>query len=130
MILPFSVAEHGSRASRSLGDHSVLSAIAPRSGLKRALAVVPAARLNKSGLAPWQERRAKEMLAADLTGATPLAEIAAACGLSVCSAGKSVEAPAFGGACRSDRHRGGLLDGRELRLLIGGHEALDENRRI
>jgi AraC-like DNA-binding protein len=41
-----------------------------------------AARLIKGGLASWQERRAKEMLAADLTGATPLAEIAAACGLS------------------------------------------------
>lgn len=42
----------------------------------------PAARLIKGGLAPWQERRAKEMLAADLAGATPLAEIAEACGLS------------------------------------------------
>jgi AraC family transcriptional regulator len=41
-----------------------------------------AARLIKGGLAPWQERRAKEMLVAHLTGATPLAEIAAACGLS------------------------------------------------
>jgi transcriptional regulator GlxA family with amidase domain len=40
------------------------------------------ARLKKGGLAPWQERRAKEMLAADLGGATPLAEIAGACGLS------------------------------------------------
>ncbi len=34
------------------------------------------------GLAPWQERRAKEMLLSDLTGATPLAEIARASGLS------------------------------------------------
>jgi AraC-like DNA-binding protein len=39
-------------------------------------------RLAKGGLAPWQERRAKDMLAADLAGAAPLAEIAAACGLS------------------------------------------------
>ena len=39
-------------------------------------------RLIKGGLAPWQERRAKEMLVADLVGATPLAEIADACGLS------------------------------------------------
>jgi AraC-like DNA-binding protein len=38
--------------------------------------------LLKGGLAPWQERRAKEMLAGDLTGATPLANLAAACGLS------------------------------------------------
>jgi AraC family transcriptional regulator len=40
------------------------------------------ARLFKGGLAPWQERQAKEMLLADLTGAAPLAAIAAACGLS------------------------------------------------
>ncbi len=36
----------------------------------------------KGGLAPWQERRAKEMLLADLAGATSLAAIAEACGLS------------------------------------------------
>ena len=42
----------------------------------------PAAFLVKGGLAPWQERRSKEILAADLSGATPLAEVAAACGLS------------------------------------------------
>lgn len=40
-------------------------------------------RLVKGGLAPWQERRAQEMLAADLVGDIPLAEIAEACGLSV-----------------------------------------------
>lgn len=34
------------------------------------------------GLAGWQEKRAKEMLAADLSGHTPLSEIASACGLS------------------------------------------------
>ena len=34
------------------------------------------------GLAPWQERRAKEILSADLGGDTPLAEIAQACNLS------------------------------------------------
>jgi len=39
-------------------------------------------RLVKGGLAPWQERRAREMLVADLAGAIPLAEIATACGLS------------------------------------------------
>jgi len=37
----------------------------------------------KGGLAPWQEKRSKEMLASDLTGATPLHEIARTCGLSV-----------------------------------------------
>jgi AraC family transcriptional regulator len=40
------------------------------------------ARLIKGGLALWQERRAKEMMAGDLTGSTSLAEIAATCGLS------------------------------------------------
>ncbi|MDB5496056.1 MAG: Transcriptional regulator, AraC family [Phenylobacterium sp.] len=37
----------------------------------------------QGGLAPWQEKRSKEMLASELTGATPLSEIALACGLSV-----------------------------------------------
>ena len=37
----------------------------------------------QGGLAPWQERRAKEMLAADLAGLAPLHDIAAACGVSV-----------------------------------------------
>ena len=40
-------------------------------------------RLVKGGLAPWQARRAKEMLAANLSGATALAAIADACGLSL-----------------------------------------------
>jgi AraC family transcriptional regulator len=44
--------------------------------------MAPTARLIKGGLAPWQERRAKEMLAGDLKGSTPLGEIAAACDLS------------------------------------------------
>jgi len=39
-----------------------------------------AARAGK--LAPWQERRAKEWLAADLSGSVPIADIAARCGLS------------------------------------------------
>jgi len=43
----------------------------------------PYARLTQGGLAPWQEKRSKEMLAGDLTGGTPLNEIARACGLSV-----------------------------------------------
>lgn len=40
-------------------------------------------RLEKGGLAPWQERRSKEMLVANLVGNIPLAMIAEACGLSV-----------------------------------------------
>jgi AraC family transcriptional regulator len=42
----------------------------------------PVQRPRKGGLAPWQERQAKDLLLADLTGKTPLAEVAAACGLS------------------------------------------------
>ena len=38
--------------------------------------------VSKGGLARWQERQAKDMLLADLTGMTPLASIATACGLS------------------------------------------------
>jgi AraC-like DNA-binding protein len=37
----------------------------------------------KGGLAPWQERRSKEIITGDLAGATPPHEIAQACGLSV-----------------------------------------------
>jgi AraC family transcriptional regulator len=40
-------------------------------------------RLIKGGLAPWQERRSKEMLLANLSGDIALEEIAKACGLSV-----------------------------------------------
>jgi len=43
----------------------------------------PHSRPVQGGLAPWQEKRSKDMLAGDLTGATPLHEIARACGLSV-----------------------------------------------
>ena len=40
-------------------------------------------RIVKGGLAPWQERRSKEILVANLAGNIPLAVIAEACGLSV-----------------------------------------------
>jgi AraC-like DNA-binding protein len=43
----------------------------------------PNSRPVQGGLAPWQEKRSKDMLAGDLTGATSLHEIASACGLSV-----------------------------------------------
>jgi AraC-like DNA-binding protein len=43
----------------------------------------PAPGLLKGGLAPWQERRSKELLAADLSGSTPLSIVAETCGLSV-----------------------------------------------
>ena len=43
----------------------------------------PYSRPIQGGLAPWQEKRSKDMLAGDITGATPLHDIARACGLSV-----------------------------------------------
>jgi AraC family transcriptional regulator len=39
--------------------------------------------VSRGGLAGWQERRAKEILAAHLTGQIALQEVAHACGLSV-----------------------------------------------
>lgn len=39
--------------------------------------------LNRGGLAPWQERRAKELMDANRTADPSLADLAAACGLSV-----------------------------------------------
>jgi AraC family transcriptional regulator len=37
----------------------------------------------QGGLAPWQEKRSKEMLVGDLAGATALCDVAKSCGLSV-----------------------------------------------
>jgi AraC family transcriptional regulator len=42
----------------------------------------PGAPLPRGGLAPWQEKRAKEMMAGDLRGQIGIAGLAAACGLS------------------------------------------------
>jgi AraC family transcriptional regulator len=70
----------GEQASRIFVDHVSLAFAAHMAhayGGIRALNHVP-----KGGLAPWQERQAKDMLRADLSGATPLTSIAAACGLS------------------------------------------------
>jgi AraC-like DNA-binding protein len=43
----------------------------------------PMSRPARGGLAPWQERRAKEILRASLKGSVPLKEVARECGLSV-----------------------------------------------
>jgi AraC family transcriptional regulator len=68
------------QASRLFVDHLTLAFTAHLAQTYGGMA--PTTRLIKGGLAPWQERRAKEMLVADLSGATPLTEIAAICGLS------------------------------------------------
>ena len=43
----------------------------------------PAARPVPGGLAPWQQRRAKDILGANLDGSVPLKDVARECGLSV-----------------------------------------------
>jgi AraC family transcriptional regulator len=43
----------------------------------------PAARPTSGGLAPWQERRARDILSANLDGSVPLKEVARECRLSV-----------------------------------------------
>jgi AraC family transcriptional regulator len=68
------------QASRLFLDHVTLAISAHVAQTYGGLQTVP--RPVRGGLAPWQEKRAKEMLAADLAGATPLREIADACGLS------------------------------------------------
>jgi AraC-like DNA-binding protein len=66
--------------SRLFADHVMLAFAAHAA---QAYGGMQAPRLEKGGLAPWQERRSKEMLTANLAGDVPLAEIADACGLSV-----------------------------------------------
>jgi AraC family transcriptional regulator len=68
------------QVSRIFVDHATMAFAAHLANAYGGMQTVQ--RLFKGGLAPWQERQAKDMLAADLTGATPLAVIAAACGLS------------------------------------------------
>ena len=69
------------RISRLFTDHVTLALAAHAAQTYGGMQTI--SRPLKGGLAPWQEKRSKEMLAGDLTGATPLHEIAAACGLSV-----------------------------------------------
>jgi AraC-like DNA-binding protein len=62
-------------------DHLILALaahVATRYG-----GMVARSRALRGGLAPWQSRRAREILAANLDGATPLVEVARQCGLSV-----------------------------------------------
>jgi AraC family transcriptional regulator len=69
------------RVSRLFTDHVTLALAAHCAQTYGGMQIV--SRPLKGGLAPWQEKRSKEMLAGDLTGATPLHEIAGACCLSV-----------------------------------------------
>jgi AraC family transcriptional regulator len=69
------------QVSRLFADHAALALAAHVAHVYGGMPTKP--RLAKGGLAPWQERRSKQMLAANLAGDVPLAEMAAACGLSV-----------------------------------------------
>ena len=72
---------HPDQVSRLFADHMTLAIaahVAQTYGGMQAHS-----RPIQGGLAPWQEKRSKDMLAGDLTGATPLSEIAQACGLSL-----------------------------------------------
>ncbi len=67
-------------ATQAFLDHLILAAathVAEQyGGMRRGL-------LRRGTLAPWQLRRAQEMLAADLDGRTSLPDVAEACGLSI-----------------------------------------------
>jgi AraC-like DNA-binding protein len=47
------------------------------------MGIQPLSRISRGGLAPWQERRAKALMEAELDGPVPMGQIAGACGISV-----------------------------------------------
>jgi AraC-like DNA-binding protein len=73
--------ERPEQASRVFVDHVTLAVAAHVAHTYGGMKVV--ARPIWGGLAPWQERRAKEILSADLNGEVSLKEIARECGLSI-----------------------------------------------
>ena len=70
----------GEQVSRLFVDHMNLAFAAHMAQAYGGMQ--PKTPVSKGGLTPWQQRYAKDMLLADLTGATSLASIAAGCGLS------------------------------------------------
>jgi transcriptional regulator GlxA family with amidase domain len=68
------------RVSRIFADYVALAFAAHSAQTYGGMQAAP--RLVKGGLAPWQERRSKELMAADLSGDTSLPQVADACGLS------------------------------------------------
>jgi AraC family transcriptional regulator len=78
-ILP--ALSHADQANRLFVDHVTLAAgihLASTYGGLR-----PVVRPVRGGLAPWQERRAQEVLSANLDGSVPLKDVARECRLSV-----------------------------------------------
>jgi AraC family transcriptional regulator len=68
------------RVSRLYTDHMTLAFAAHVAQTYGGMLVAP--KLTGGGLAPWQEKLAKEMIASDCTGSSSLQDVAAACGLS------------------------------------------------
>ena len=78
LLLP--ALRHPDQANRLFVDHVLLAVgvhVAQTYGGMR-----PGSRPARGGLAPWQERRAREMLRANLKGSVPLKEVARERGLS------------------------------------------------
>jgi len=78
LLLP--TLNHPDQATRLFVDH-LLSAVGVHVAQTYG-GMQPMSRLPQGGLAPWQERRAKEMIAANLEGGVPVKELARECGLS------------------------------------------------
>jgi AraC-like DNA-binding protein len=79
LLLP--ALSHPDQANRLFVDHVLLAVgahVAETYGGMR-----PTPRLLRGGLAPWQERRAKEILRANLVGGVPVKELARECRLSM-----------------------------------------------
>lgn len=79
LLLP--ALSHPDQANRLFVDHVLWAVgmhVAQTYGGMR-----PMSRLPQGGLAPWQERRAKEILRANLAGGLPVKELARKCGLSI-----------------------------------------------
>jgi AraC family transcriptional regulator len=68
-------------ASRLFTDHATLALAAHAAQVYGGMQTL--AKPLKGGLAPWQEKRSKEMIAGDLSGTIPLRDIADACEISV-----------------------------------------------
>jgi AraC-like DNA-binding protein len=68
------------QVNRLFVDHAALALASHVASAYGGMQVSPS--LAKGGLAPWQVRRAKDMIAADLGASVSLQDVAAACGLS------------------------------------------------
>lgn len=96
-------------------DHVIL---AMATHIAEAYGSISRGTLRRGALAPWQLRRAQEMLAADLVGRTSLHDVAEACGLSMSYFSRAFKAStgwtphSWLQAQRIDRARGLLLDTR------------------